>query len=332
MPPTGPGRTSNAGRTAFARPRAATLARALAAFLAWVPAGASRGAAPSAAQAPADTAGLTLGERLPVVERTLPNGMRLLVLERRGAPTAAFVVQFRVGSVNETLGSTGIAHMLEHMLFKGTTTVGTRNLEAELAFFPRMDTLADSIRRLRAPPRPDTVRAARLEARLRALEDSARAWVEPNEFDRILSDHGARGLNASTDYESTSYYVELPSNRLELWFALEADRMRNPVFREFYTERDVVAEERRLRVESQPGGLLYETHMAAAFTMHPYGVPVVGYMPDIRNLTRPQVEAYYRRYYGARSAVVAIVGNVDADEVLALADRYFAELPAGEEP
>lgn len=263
-------------------------------------------------------------------EEVLPNGLRFLTLQRRGAPTVAFVVEYGVGSLQEHLGSTGTAHVLEHLLFKGTTTVGTRDVRAERVLFARQDAVQDTLTHARA--RRDTAQIRRLTARIDALEDSARAYVVPNEFDRILTRAGAQALNATTTHESTTYYVELPSNRAELWFVLEADRMANPVFREFYAERDVVMEERRTRTETTPGGLLYESFLAAAFTMHPYGVPVVGYMSDLENLGRPQVERYYRRYYGPNNAVVAVVGDIDADQAVRWAHRYLGPLPRGEEP
>ena len=270
------------------------------------------------------------GAQLPVVEHQLANGMRWLVLPRPGAPTVSFVVRFRVGAVNEVQGQTGIAHLLEHLLFKGTETLGTRDSAAELALFVRMDALQDSILALEG--RGDPTAAPVLRDRIDSLETEARAYVLPNEFERILSTNGGRGLNASTDWESTSYFVEMPANRAELWFLLESDRMANPVFREFYTERDIVAEERRLRVDTNPGGLLFEAHMATAFTVHPYGQPVVGYMSDIQRLRRQDVEAYFRRYYGPRNAVVTVVGDIDTDQILAWADEYFEDLPAGEIP
>jgi len=273
------------------------------------------------------------GESLPVVERVLDNGLRLLVLRREGVPTVGFVMRYDVGSVNESPGQTGIAHLLEHMLFKGTTTVGTRDVEAERALFAVMDAVDDSLRAERARgDAADSARMAALEARLRALEDSARAYVVSNEFDRILSRNGARGLNATTDVEATTYFVQLPANRAKLWFVLEADRFRNPVFREFYAERDVVAEERRMRIETDPGGLLYTSLMAAAFREHPYGVPVIGHMEDIRNLSRAQVEAYYRDYYGPNNAVVAVVGDVEPDSIVAWAEAYLGPIPRGREP
>jgi predicted Zn-dependent peptidase len=283
------------------------------------------------------------GSDLPVVEHTLANGMRFLILRRDTSPTVSFVVHLPVGSVNEALGSTGVAHLLEHLLFKGSTTVGTRNLEAELALFPRIDAVHDSLRRARgrpAPPPTDTAatraREAELEAlaeRLRILEDSARRWVIPNAYDEILSREGARGLNASVSYEATEYWVELPANRAELWFVLEGDRMRNPVFREFHTEREVVEEERRARLESDPGGRLWETFMGAAFRVHPYGVAPIGHMDDIRNLTREQVEAFHRAHYGPENTVVAVVGAIEPDSVVAWAETHFGPMePAGPPP
>ena len=280
---------------------------------------------------PATAVEAQVADDLPVREVTLANGMRFLILPREGAPTVSFVVQYAVGGVHERPGETGIAHLLEHLLFKGTTTVGTRDPEGERVMLAAIDAVADSLESSRGSP-ADSSLATELAVRLRALEDSARAVVVPNELDRMLRRAGARNLNATTTHEATTYFVELPANRVELWFVLEADRMRDPVFREFYAERDVVMEERRLRVETSPAGLLYEAHLGAAFTVHPYGQPVVGTMADLEGLTRPEVEAYYRRYYGPRNAVVAIVGSLDPDQVAAWAEAYFGDLPTGEAP
>jgi predicted Zn-dependent peptidase len=270
----------------------------------------------------------------PVRATVLSNGLTVLSLHRPGAPTAAMVVQYGVGGVNEVPGQTGIAHLLEHMLFKGTESMGTRNPEAEERLLARADEAHDSLLALRAlPAHGDPAmeeEARRLRQRISILEDSARSHSVPNEFSRILSREGARGLNAVTTSETTTYFVEIPSNRAELWFALEADRMANPVFREFYTERDVVMEERRLRVETSPSGLLYETHLALAYRAHPYGQPVVGHMSDLESLSRRDLETYYRRFYGAGNAVVVVVGNVPPDSVHAWARRYLGSLPEGE--
>lgn len=298
---------------------------------AWAATAFGLGSIPVGAQDAATTLDtLAPGERLPVQERALDNGLRVVVLPRRGAPTVSFVVEVGIGGVNEHLGTTGTAHLLEHMLFKGTTTVGTRNYPAERSLYARMDAAADTLNRARA--RGDSASTVRLRGLISALEDSARTYIVSNEYDELLTRAGAQDLNATTTNESTIYYVELPSNRTQLWFVMEGDRMRNPVFREFYTERDVVMEERRMRVETSPGGLLYEAHLAAAFTEHPYRQPVVGYMSDLQSLTRADVERYYKRFYGPDNAVLTVVGDVDPGQIFRWAETYLGPAPRGEPP
>ena len=303
-------------------------------------------AAPAVAQAPDSAATMPERTELPVARLELENGMRFLVLPRPGAPTVAFVARFGVGSVDDPPGRSGIAHLLEHLLFKGSSTIGTTNRAAELFYLSRIDAAADTLETLRAaigapappvPPGVDTVAGPlpeerRLVERLAALEDSARVFVAPNEFVELLTTNGARSLNATTDADATTYFVELPANRAELWFALEADRMSDPVFREFYTERDVVNEERRLRVEDQPGGRIGEALLAAAYREHPYGVPVIGRIEDIRSLSREAVRDYHARYYGPSNAVVAIVGDVSPERMVSFARRYFGPIPRAEAP
>ena len=275
---------------------------------------------------------MATGGNLPVVEHELANGMRFLVLPRRGAPTTSFVVQYRVGGVNEVPGTTGIVPSPGASPLQGHQHAGyPRRGGGARPFHPHGRHTGfysrGGGRRSRScgdhTPAPAD-RQARVRGRsLRAAERVSTGFSRGN---------GARGLNASTDAESTTYFVELPSNRVELWFLLESDRMRDPIFREFYTERNVVAEERRLRVETQPSGLLYEIHMAESFTVHPYGQPVVGFMSDIQRLDRRRVREYYKRYYGPNNAVVAIVGDVDPLQMVEWAELYFGDLQAGDPP
>ncbi len=269
------------------------------------------------------------GTQLPVVTHTLDNGMTFLILERPQSPTAALVVHYPVGSVNEHLGRTGIAHVVEHLLFKGSHEIGTSNRALEAPLLDAIDAVRDSMVAEMGGSRPDTAAIRRFRTRVTTLEDSARAYVRSNEYDHILTSEGAQGLNATTSHEATRYFVEVPANRIELWFALESDRMANPVFREFFTELDVVKEERRMRLETSPGGILETAFLATAFQVHPYGVPVIGHAADLDVLTRPQAEEYFRDYYGAANAVAAIVGDVDAAQVIRLAEEYFAPVPAG---
>lgn len=271
------------------------------------------------------------GERLPVVKHVLPNGMTFLFLRKPGAPIVSFVTQFRAGGVDEWTGISGTAHLFEHMLFKGTPTLGTRNYAAEQAMFPRIDAAADSLTaEFRKGDAADTTALRRLRERLRLLEDSARQYVVSNELDRVLTTNGAQNLNASTFNDGTNYYFALPANRAELWFVLESDRIRNPVLREFYSERDVVMEERRLRVETQPFGILREEFLQAAFRAHPYGRPVVGIASEIQTVSRNATLDYFHRFYGPNNSVVAIVGDIDVDQMTRWADQYFASIPAGE--
>jgi predicted Zn-dependent peptidase len=271
------------------------------------------------------------GEQLPVVKHVLPNGMTFLFLRKPGAPTVSFVTQFRAGGVDEWTGISGTAHLFEHMLFKGTPTLGTRNYQAEVAMFPRIDAVAESLTaEYRKGDVADTMQLRRLRDRLRTLEDSARQYVVSNELDRILTTNGAQNLNASTFNDGTNYFFALPANRAELWFVLEADRIRSPVLREFYSERDVVMEERRLRVETQPFGMLYEEFLQAAFRAHPYGRPVVGVASEIQTVSRTAALDYFHRFYGPNNSVVAIVGDIDVDQMTRWADQYFGSIPAGE--
>jgi predicted Zn-dependent peptidase len=271
------------------------------------------------------------GERLPVVKHVLPNGMTFLLLRREGAPTVSFVTHFRAGGVDEWTGISGTAHLFEHMLFKGTRTIGTNNLAAEQALFPRIDAVADSFTaEFRKGALTDSAQLEGLRSRLKQLEDSARQYVVSNELDRILTENGAVGLNASTGNDVTNYFFSLPANRAQLWFVLESDRLKNPVLREFYSEREVVMEERRLRVETQPFGMLLEEYLAAAYRAHPYGRPVVGVASEIQAVSRGSALEYFHKYYGPNNAVVAIVGDINVDTLKAWATRYFGDIPPGQ--
>ena len=266
-----------------------------------------------------------------VTEFTLDNGMTFVVVERREAPVASFYTVANVGSVDEPVGQTGISHMFEHMAFKGTTLIGTTDLEAELAALRAEEDAYTRLLDARLGGAPDA-EVERLETDFVAARDAAKAFVTDNEFDQIISRAGAVGLNASTSYDLTDYFYSLPSNKAELWFALEADRFLNPVLREFYQERDVVQEERRLRTESNPIGRLLEEFLTTAFKAHPYGRPVVGHMADLEAISRTEAEAFYDTYYVPNNLVSVIVGDVDPAEMRAFAERYFGPIPRGAEP
>jgi predicted Zn-dependent peptidase len=266
-----------------------------------------------------------------VTEFTLDNGMTFIVVERREAPVVSFFTYADVGSVDEPSGQTGVAHMFEHMAFKGTTSLGTRDLRAELGALAAEEAAYLALRTAQLDGAP-AAEVEALTARFVHLRDSAKTFVDDAAFDGLLTRNGAVGLNAFTSADQTGYFYSLPSNKLELWFATESDRFARPVQREFYQERDVVMEERRLRTESNPTGRLFEEFLTTAFKAHPYGQPVVGHLSDLQSLSRTDAQAFFERYYGVSNLTVAIVGDVDSLQARTLAERYFAPIPGGTKP
>jgi predicted Zn-dependent peptidase len=263
---------------------------------------------------------------------TLGNGMKFIVFERHDAPVVSFHVYADVGGANESYGITGISHVLEHMAFKGTTTVGTKDYAGEAKILDEIDAVYDEMAREKAKPAPDEKRVAELKAKFDALEAKAKEFVVNNEYFDMMMREGDRGVNAYTSNDATQYINSLPSNKLEFWFAMTSDRFLNPVFREFFKERDVIMEERRLGLETRPTGKLMEDFTDAAFKAHPYQHGVIGHMSDLRSITRKDVETYFKTFYGPSNLTVGIVGDVRPEEVFKLAELYFGRIPSGPKP
>ncbi len=265
-----------------------------------------------------------------VVEHRLTNGLRLLVVERHDTPTVAAYLTIGVGSVHETSETRGVAHLLEHMLFKGTETLGTTDYAAEKPLLERIEQVGSELDRLRAEPNSDPARIAELEGQLKALQEQHRPFVVKEAFSKLYSENGGVGFNAFTSKDMTTYLISLPSNKLELWALLESDRMKHAVLREFYTEREVIREERRRSYETNPDGLLYETLVSTAFTVHPYRNPIIGWHTDIANLTLAETRDFLQRYYAPVNTTIALVGDITAAAALNLVERYFGTIPPGE--
>ena len=274
-----------------------------------------------------------------VIEHKLANGMTILMVERHQAPVVSVNMTFGVGGINEQVGQTGLAHLYEHMAFKGTRTVGTKNYEKEKPILDELHRVGTELeqrqrdlagRSADMPAEPDEKAAIdTLQRRFKELQDQAVQYVAGNEVALLYQRHGGVGLNASTGKDITRYVISLPSNRLPLWAAIESDRMANPVLREFYKERGVVMEERRLRNDDSPSGSLYETFTSAAFRAHQYGVPTIGWESDILSLTPAATEAFFKTYYGPGQATIGIVGDIDPKEVITLIQNTFGKIPAG---
>jgi predicted Zn-dependent peptidase len=268
-----------------------------------------------------------------ITVKKLPNGLTILICERPEAPVFSFFTMVDAGSAQDPMGATGLAHMFEHMAFKGTDTIGTTDYAAEKPALEKVETSYASY----IAERDKTV--GRDEAKLKELEKSwkdaiadADKYVKSNEFSKIIEQNGGEDVNASTSYDATDYEYSLPSNRLELWAYLESERFLHPVMREFYKERNVVIEERRMRTDSNPTGRLIEQFTAAAFAAHPYHRPTVGWMSDLNSFSATDAQKFYDKYYVPSNMVVAVAGDVKAAQVLPILEKYFARLPARPHP
>ena len=283
-------------------------------------------------------------QKVPVVEKNLGNGMRLLLVERHDEPTVSGGWVAHVGSSNERLGITGIAHLFEHMMFKGTPTIGTKDYKKDLEIIAAQERIRDEMRleerKMRAEyrlgniddlqkPENKTPRYRELEKEFTKLIAEQRDILVKNEFDRIYSGAGGSGMNAFTTEDMTAYFVNVPANKLELWMWMESDRILHPVFREFYAERDVVFEERRMRTDSTPLGKFQEEYNAMFWESSPYAWPIVGWPSDIPAISKAQADEFYSIYYSPQNITIILVGDFDPSQAEALAKKYFERIPRG---
>src|SRR4051812_9481424 len=284
-------------------------------------------------------------QKVPVVEKQLSNGMRVLLVERHDDPTVAGGWVAHVGSSNERPGMTGIAHLFEHMMFKGTRTLGTKNYERDQQIIQEQERIREGIRqeeaKMRAAyrlgeiddvtrPENKTERLKELEAQFNKLITEQRELLVKNEFDRIYTTAGGSGMNAFTTADLTGYFITVPANKLELWMWMESERLLNPVFREFYAERDVVFEERRMRTESTPLGKFAETFESMFWESHPYNWPVIGWPSDIPAISKAQADDFYGIYYAPQNITVILVGDFREKAALQMAEKYFDRIPHGQ--
>jgi predicted Zn-dependent peptidase len=268
-----------------------------------------------------------------VTVKTLPNGLTVVICERPEAPVFSFFTHVDTGSTQEDVGKSGLAHMFEHMAFKGTDKIGTTNYPAEKLALEKVETTYAAF---------DLERHKRVGRDEQKLKDLQKAWEDAtadanqyvvlNEFGQIIENNGGEGLNAFTDNDETGYNYSFPSNRVELWAYLESERFLHPVLREFYKERNVVMEERRMRTDSAPIGRLVEQFESAAFVAHPYHRPIVGFMSDLQSFSATDAQRFFDKYYIPANMTVAVVGDVKAAEVVPILEKYFGRLPAKPKP
>ena len=271
-----------------------------------------------------------LGDK--VVKTKLKNGLTVLMLERHISPTVALYIRHCVGAVDETKGESGAAHLLEHMMFKGTTTIGAKNYTAEKILLANIEKTGVALdKENRKAQKADHQIIQNLTSKLKKLQTQHKQYFIANEIDRLYTENGGLDMNASTGQDVTTYNVSLPANKIELWARIETDRLLNPVSRDFYTERDVVMEERRQRIEADPDGKLYEQFISTAYKTHPYGRPIIGWTEDLANLSPDSLRKIFVNYKAPESIVIAVVGDINPSDTLKLIDKYFGRIPKSPE-
>jgi predicted Zn-dependent peptidase len=265
--------------------------------------------------------------------RTLPNGLTVLLLNRPEAPVFSFFTIVDAGDAQDPTGKTGLAHMMEHMAFKGTNNIGTTDITTEAATLAKVEmAYANYDRENNRTVNRDENKVAELKSAWEKAREEADQYVVKNEFGEIIERNGGVGLNASTGLDSTEYFYSLPANRLELWAYLESERFLHPVMREFYKERDVVMEERRMRTDSSPTGRLVEQFLSVAYDGSPYHRPGIGYISDLQHFSATDAANFFKTYYVPSNMVVAVVGDLDAEKTFAVIEKYFGRIPSGPKP
>lgn len=267
-----------------------------------------------------------------VTVKVLPNGLTLIICERPEAPVFSYFTVVDAGDANDPGGQSGLAHMFEHLAFKGTKDIGTTDYAAEKAALDKVEAAyAAYDTEYRKRVGQDPAKLKQLKADFDAAEQAANKYVIPNEFTEIAEANGASGLNAETSLDATQYFWSMPSNRLQLWAYMESDRIANPVPRQFYRERNVVMEERRMRIDSNPIGRMVEQFLATAYVAHPYHRPGVGWESELSQITATEADAFHKKYYVPANIVIAVVGDVTPAD-LPMLEKYFGEIPAGPKP
>ena len=268
-----------------------------------------------------------------ITTKVLPNGFTLIVCERQDAPVFSYTTFIDAGDVNDPSGESGLAHMFEHLAFKGTSEIGTNNYEAEKAALAKVEAANDAYEAeyLKAVGR-DPNKLAELKKAFVAAQAEAHKFVIPNQFTDVAERNGAEGLNAETGLDNTMYFWSMPENRLELWAWLESGRLADVVPREFYKERDVVMEERRMRTDSNPIGRLVEQFLATAYVAHNYGRSGIGWPSEVSQINATEAMEFHKKYYVGANIVVSVVGDVKASEAMPVLEKYFGKVPAGPKP
>jgi predicted Zn-dependent peptidase len=268
-----------------------------------------------------------------ITTKVLPNGLTLVICERPEAPVFSYNTFIDAGDVNDPSGESGLAHMFEHLAFKGTNQIGTKNYPAEKLALAKVEAANDAYEAeyLKAVGR-DPQKLVELKKAFVEAQAEAHKFVVPNQFTDVAERNGATGVNAETALDNTEYFWSMPENRLELWAWLESGRLADVVPREFYKERDVVVEERRMRTDSNPIGRLVEQFLATAYVAHNYGRSGIGWSSEVGQINATEAMAFHKKYYVGSNIVVVVVGDVHAKTAMPMLEKYFSKVPGGPKP
>ncbi|HEV2214121.1 MAG TPA: pitrilysin family protein [Terracidiphilus sp.] len=268
-----------------------------------------------------------------ITVKVLPNGLTLILCRRPEAPVFSYVTYVDAGDVDDPSGESGLAHMFEHLAFKGTSQIGTKDWPAEKVALAKVEAANNAYEaEYLKPVGRDPKKLEELHKAFLAAQAEAEKYVIPNQFSEVAETNGATGLNAETGLDSTQYFWSMPINRLQLWAWMESGRLSDTVPREFYKERSVVMEERRMRVDSNPTGRLIEQFLATAFVAHNYGRSGIGWPSEVSQINATEAMAFHKKYYVASNIVIAIVGDVDPKKDLPMLEQYFSRVPGGPKP
>jgi predicted Zn-dependent peptidase len=267
--------------------------------------------------------------KMDVKEFHLENGMMFLIVDRPTTPQVACRMAIRAGSALEETGKTGIAHLLEHMMFKGTKNFGTLDQKGDRELQDHIEAAYQAVLAEQGKRNPDQ---ALIREKLTEM-DRLRAKVQkiyiPQAFSSQLGKNGAVGVNAFTAKDQTQYIMSVPSDMLEQWFSIVSEQLLEPSWREFYVEKEVVQREWAFRYINSPGGAAWLDLNATAYTAHPYRNPTIGWKSDMEKYSTTNAMAFHKKYYNPTNAVCVLVGDVRVEEAKRLAKIYFERYPKG---
>lgn len=252
---------------------------------------------------------------------TLPNGLKIFMTVNKDAPRIQTYVAVRVGGKNDPAETTGLAHYFEHLMFKGTEKFGTQDYAAEKPMLDRIEQLFETYRNT-----TDSASRARIYHEIDSISYQASLIAIPNEYDKLMAAIGANGTNAYTTYDVTCYVEDIPSNQIENWARIQADRFENPVIRGFHTELETIYEEKNMSL-TRDNEKVFDKMLGALYPSHPYGMQtILGTQEHLKNPSITNVKNYHKTWYVPNNMAICLSGDFDPDEMVDIIEKYFGHL------